>query len=289
MKLLSGVRGRIFLAGVLLSLAASPARAEEGPKPPDYESSEEFEKSKEAFGQPREEEKPAVDIRLYDREPDERPPGLPTRFGGGGGPLVSYLSLDLSGLDPMTHDRGLDRFDSNMLLIGGLGGFSYHPPDSPGWWFIGGMGFGVEQSVSDRIEGDHRRAKLTLGGGGVFCEYHHPVTSRLDLALGAMMGAGSITLTAKGDDLGIDSGDWSASETFFIGYPYAGLGYQPLPWLRLELAAGWMFMTAGLKGSDFVVKDSNLKMTDSGIDGGFQLMVKAVFGLRPEMTPQGRR
>jgi hypothetical protein len=201
------------------------------------------------------------------------------RFGGYGGPLVGYLNLDLSCLDPMTRGRGLDGFPEDLVVVGGLGGMAYRPRESEGFWALGGFGFGVpEQKVED---GD-LEATMALGGGGLFLEFHQPVAAKGEVFLGAMVGAGAITLTAKGADLGLADGeDWSANRTFFLAYPYLGLGYAPAPWMRVTASGGWLFAGADLSGSDFEIENTGMDMTDGGLQGGPQAMVSVVFGYWP--------
>ena len=71
-------------------------------------------------------------LLLLALSPDEPPaPSAPTApaeepnrvkidgFGGYGGPMVSYLWMDMSPLEPMTKDRGLDEFVGGMFFVGG--------------------------------------------------------------------------------------------------------------------------------------------------------------------------
>lgn len=227
-------------------------------------------------------DRPPISIRLFPEEKKEREPGKPILYGGWGGPVATYLVLDLSALDPMTRDRGLPGFDEQMVMAGGMGGVTYYPPGENGFWYFGAMGFGVNQSESDLVSGPDRNAKLSLAGGGLFAEYHFAAGSRLDLILGAMLGAGSLTLSARGDDLLMVSTDkWSANQSFALGYPYAGVGYQALPWMRLEATAGYLLMNAGLDGANFRAPDSHLRMTDGAVTGGPQYMIRIIFGWRP--------
>jgi hypothetical protein len=263
----------------LLLCWASVTQAQGNQDEPNYESKEEFEKSKQEFGK-GEEEKPPISIWLGKEEREERPEWTSKdRWGGWGGPMVGQLTLDLSCLDPMTRDRDISGFDETMTVVGGMGGMAYSPSESAGWWRFGGMGFGIEQSESERVGGQTRKAKMGIGGGGLFVEYHYPVFSRLDVGMGGLVGAGSITLRAEGDDLGIiDGTKWSESEGFWLGYPYAGMSLKVMDWLRLEATAGYLFMDADLSGAEFYIDDSDMDMTD----GGPQYMLRLLFGYQLE-------
>jgi hypothetical protein len=275
---------------ILVFAWAFLADAQEGEDQPDYESSEKFEESKEEFG--KKDERPPVSIRLWK---DDEFPGSETGagWGGWGGPMVGFVNLDLSALDPMTDDRGISSFDENLVTVGGLGGMAYSDPDKQGWWRFGGMGFGVDLSESKRVAGQNRYAEMSLSGGGVFLEYHHPLGSRVDAAIGAMVGAGTLELRAEGDDLGIVSitgdDDWSATESFFMGYPYAGLSCKVLDWMRVEATAGYLLMEADLSGTDYIIDDSGMEMTDGDIMGGPQYALRVVFGSQWKQPVEGEK
>jgi len=261
-------------------LCTSPAHAWEN-QGPDYESSEEFEKSKQEFGKDKDDDKPPVSIRMGDEDElgEERGRAVNGGWGGWGGPMIGMITLDMSALDPMTEDRGLSGFDNNMMVIGGLGSFTYSDPESPGWWRFGGMGFGASQEEDENVGGDDREAEFSLGGGGVFVEYHHPLGARLDGALGGMMGAVSMNLHATGDDLGLlGDKDFRKVQTFFMGYPYGGLSFRIVDWMRMEAVAGYLFMDTDLSGRDYQIGDSGLDMTEGDVKGGPQYMLRLQFG-----------
>jgi len=259
----------LFALLTSLALIACPTMAMQD----DYESSGEFEKSKEEFGQ-TDEERPPVTFRFENESAPE-----PGKWGGYGGPMVNYLWLDMSALDPMTDDRGLDSFDDGLLTIGGMGGFVYSPIEYPGWIYVGGMGFGGSQSRSEDVGGNDRDADVSFGGGGVFIEYHYPISAKADISAGVMAGAGALTLSAEGDDI-LSGGDdsWDGSSSFFMACPYAGFAYNPLKWLRLEVTGGYLYFESDISGSDFEIDSTGMEMTDGDIVGGPQVSLRALFG-----------
>ena len=223
--------------------------------------------------------KSAVSIRLSGpeekkekKEKDENK--APSAWGGGGGPMLMYLTLDLSAFDPMTKDRGIDNFDNGLYLIGGKGGLIYQD------FRFGGFGFGNSWEKSHPVAGKFANAEMSLGGGGLYLEFNHPFTSNLGAGIGAMLGAGSMNLSAKGKDLGPD-GKWHANQSFFIAYPYVCLWGAPVPFMWLQLDAGYLIFDMDTSGSKFK-NDLKVKMVDGDINGGFQLALEIDFGYLPQ-------
>ena len=195
-------------------------------------------------------------------------------WGGFGGPMVQWLNFDLQVLDPMTDKRGLDSFDNDMILVGGLGGGIKNN------FRFGGWGAGNGQDVADRVAGHRRSAKMTMGGGGFFLEYNPALSSSVGLALGAMLGAGGIQLEASGPDLG-PKGEWDADGAFAMAYPYAGLWVAPVKWMWVELDAGYLYFKMDTSGSGFD-NDLGKDMVEDDITGGFQAALKVNFGYNPK-------
>lgn len=194
-------------------------------------------------------------------------------WGGFGGPMLTYLWLDPGAFDPMTEDRDVDAFDSGILLVGGYGGAIYKN------FRFGGFGFGNNLETSDRVGGKRRSAEISIGGGGVFLEYNASTLPNAGVSLGTMLGAGNMTFEASGNDLG-GGGDWDASESFFMAYPYVGLWAGPAEWMWVELDAGYLFFNIDTGGSTWE-NDLGQDMIDGDINGGWQAALKVGFGLNP--------
>lgn len=194
-------------------------------------------------------------------------------WGGFGGPLVQYLWLDLSPLDPMTRDRGIDAFDNNIVMVGAMGGVIHKD------FRFGGFGFGGSLESADRVAGHRRSADVSLGGGGLFFEYNHNVSSNLGVSLGLMVGAGGMQLKASGPDLGPE-GEWSADGSFGLVYPYLGCWYAPTPWLWLELGGGYLYFQMDTD-RDRYENDLGVEMVDDDLTGGWQAGIKINFGFNP--------
>lgn len=192
-------------------------------------------------------------------------------LGGYGGPMVSYLWMDMSPLEPMTKDRGLDDFGGGMFLVGGSGGVI---KDN---FFIGGFGFGGSQQVSGKIDGGfgHGDAEIGMGGGGLIIEANSG-KGQAGVVLGAMLGAGGIWLEADGDDLGPD-GEWDATSGVGIVYPYLGFWFAPTDWMFVQIDAGYMFFELDATGGSYW-SDSHMDMVDGQLYGGPQANLKINFG-----------
>ena len=260
-----------LVAGMALGLSWPRARADE----PKYEKSGEFQKSKEDFGQ----DKPPVSIDLgsekekppaKERKKRETPAWLKgKKVGGWGGPLVNHLQLNMRVFDPLTHERGLDRFDDAMFPVGGFGLARL------GNLKIGGMGFGASQDESKRIAGDEREAEVNLGFGGLLLEYEADPHPKVGILVGAMLGGGGISLSAKGDD--VTDKEWSVDESFLAAYPYLGVSLKMLSFLRVEASYGWMFFDYSPGGYDYN-PGPGVKSVDGSLSGGGSAQVRVVFG-----------
>ncbi len=194
-------------------------------------------------------------------------------WGGFGGPMVQYLTLDLSALDPMTDDRGIGDFDENITMIGGTGGMIHNN------FRFGGFGMAGYQDESDLVALDRRKASMSLGGGGLFFESHHFLNDNAGLLAGFLLGAGNIELEAKGADMGPDE-KWKVNESFLMFCPYVGIWYAPIDWMWIELDAGYQIFDIDTSDSDFR-NDLGVKMVDGDIAGGFQAGLKINFGWYP--------
>jgi len=281
--------GKIWLGvvGVLVGtalLVSTPARAQSV----QFENRGEFQQSKVSFGQDHlsltlaaEEEKPGKEekgekedqgIKGHHQHEKAAKPKVETpawlkgkSVGGWGGPTLNYLNLNMGIFNPLTEKRGLDGFKDVMYPVGGFGGGRIGPLR------IGGMGFGWEQHKS---KGD-QKADVSLGMGGLVLEFEGDVHPKVGIIGGAMLGGGSIHLSAEGPD--VDGGSWDETESFLAAYPYLGLSVKVLPFLRLEANYGWLFFDYSPGGRDYVV-GPGVKAVDGSLNGGGTGQVRLVFG-----------
>jgi hypothetical protein len=86
-----------------------------------------------------------------------------------------------------------------------------------------------------------------LSGGGVTAEYL-VVQQNLEVALGGMLGGGTLNieelLGVTGDVENINR----RRDTLFLSYPWVRLGYNPAPFVNVGLEVGYMLGTQGVGG-----------------------------------------
>jgi len=194
-------------------------------------------------------------------------------WGGFGGTGASYLPLDFGPLKPLTKDRGIDNFGP-LWTIGGMGGAIYKN------FRFGGYGFGVSQRTDGRVAGHTLKAVIDFGGGGLFGEYDTSFSRKLGLFFGTQLGAGGLSLSAKGADLGPEE-KWSGDAGVFLAYPYLGVWLAPVEWMWVRLDGGYQYFHADLTGEEFR-NDLDLKMTDGNLKGNYQIGLNICFGYMPQ-------
>ena len=194
-------------------------------------------------------------------------------FGGFGGAGASYLPLNMDPFKPLTEDRDIDNFGP-LWTIGGRGGVIYK-----GFRF-GGYGFGVSQGTEDEVAGDHRKAVIDMGGGGIFMELNTTGSRKAGLFIGSDIGAGSIALHAKGDDLGPE-GKFDADRAVFFAYPYLGFWLAPTDWMWVRVDGGWNYFHINTTANEFE-NDLGIHMVDGPIKGNYQVGLNLCFGYIPK-------
>jgi hypothetical protein len=198
-------------------------------------------------------------------------------WGGFGAPMIHYLTLDMGPLDPMTDDRGIDRFDQGMILVGGIGGLINKN------FRFGGFGFGGDQDVADRdAAGERISAEMSISGGGLFFEFNNTLSPDYGVLMGTYLGAGNIELEASGPDLSLipEREDWDGDASVFMAYPYLGFWAAPTDWMWVQLDAGYLYFDFEVSGSE-AENDMGVEMIDDGMTGGFMAGLKINFGHNP--------
>lgn len=171
-------------------------------------------------------------------------------FGGGIGYVPAWY---IPNVDPInTQLYGMPELSTSGFYSSGIAGFLY-------LGFVknlrvGGMGYGGSISSSQTIDNVNREVVYSLGGGGLTVEYTLPFIKNLGVSVGAILGAGSMSLELYRNDGNfnweniwneiddgqstnisrkIKNGYWMFTPTINLDYPIyrfvslrLGVGYQ---------------------------------------------------------------
>lgn len=167
-------------------------------------------------------------------------PSVAQRFGGDyGGAFGLWIVYGEPGLDA---ERSFGRDLGGLAAVGGriffqtgrarlgLGGFS-----------------GAFVSDGPNQAGNQVQGGLTTGG---FIAEYLVVQQNLEVALGGMLGPGRLSveevlIQAGGD--GIENLDRDR-DTIIVGYPWARVGYNPMPFVNVGLELGFLIGGEGIGG-----------------------------------------
>lgn len=182
------------------------------------------------------------------------------RMGGAGGftPFVLFWNVKNVNESMATLSNFPQFKDQPMVLFGGQGyGYIMFIQNLR----IGGIGAGGSQSSSViGIDRFRRDADIDIGFGGVTVEYSIPITERLDIVPGIMLGGGGIDLKLRRDRYGIKdwnnlinevgSGDNAENfrrtfeGSFFIYQPTLNFEYAVLRWIGFRIGVSYVGMIA---------------------------------------------
>lgn len=185
-------------------------------------------------------------------------------FGGWGGPTLTLMFPRASSFSPMTDALGISAFPSEMFIIGGMGGGQLGPH-----FRIGGGGAGGTLYTSGDVLGVRRSAVLTIGYGGMVLYGMVPLGAKIDLYGKALLGAGGLTISARGDDV---QDNFEESVGFFAWQPALGIAYHPLKFMSIELEAayfGMMLPQTKIAGQEVITE---------GLAGGPMVQLNILFG-----------
>ena len=171
------------------------------------------------------------------------------------GPLNSFLVA--AGAAPLK--------DNGVFLFGGAGSVYIGLVNN---LRVGGVGMGggiTSRSVD--AQGIRKDAEFDIGFGGITFEYVIPVASRLDLAIGGMVGWGGVDITLR-QDTGRNltwNGEWGSfgsgnyndpqtgtignvsrqlTGSFFVWSPSVSVEYAVLGWLAVRVGGSYVGMSA---------------------------------------------
>lgn len=201
-------------------------------------------------------------LNLLAQDQDEEP--LPpkhaaSKLGGAAGFTPFWLFFDPGPLNQVlgsAHAAALAK--GGIPLYGGQGyGYIMFLPNVR----VGGIGASGSLE-SKMLDGNNilRDVQLSVGFGGVTIDYVAPITQRLDVTVGLMLGHGSMEITMTRDngqakvwnDLWVEYGSQDSAQNFtrkltgsFLAYqPSVNLEYAVLRWLGVRLGVSYSGMAA---------------------------------------------
>ncbi len=119
--------------------------------------------------------------------------GVCSAQAGGGGNSVGYVFLKLDDLNEKLTDAGFNEMPKGMLVWGGYGLGEI----GDGKWSIGAVGMGGSAKSPATSGADPIVATLDIGYGGILVQYNAWRSEKACLGLGAVLGAGTATLTTR--------------------------------------------------------------------------------------------
>jgi hypothetical protein len=206
-------------------------------------------------------------VAQQDDEEPLPPPrhGAAAKLGGGVGFTTSYLFIDLDPLNQVIGSSNGAQFDSKGMALYGGQGYGYImviPNLRIGYMNMGG----TRRSLS--VQGNTRRyVDLSVGFSGASFDYVVPVVPRLDLAIGVLIGGGSLEIKMSRDDGLVKSWEniWNDFGTgapaqeyshkidgsFFVYQPSVNAEFAVLRWLGVRAGVSYL----GMAGGDWKIDD----------------------------------
>jgi hypothetical protein len=232
---------------------------------------------------------------VFSQQEDE-PPIPPRRSKAGkvgafGGFTPSWLFVDVKPINDFLVSAGGAPLNENGVFLWGGGGAAYIMLVSN--LRVGGYGMsGSIQSTKLDAFGVRRDAELSVGFGGVTFEYVVPVSERLDVSVGTMLGGGGIDLILRQDIGGFNT--WESEKQFFqnggppanskrtlsgsyfVWVPSVNVEYAVLGWLGFRLGASYV----GMSSPSWTVDDDHeLLGVPSNVNGqGFMINAGVLVG-----------
>jgi hypothetical protein len=166
---------------------------------------------------------------------------------GGGGNSVGYLFLRLDDLNGKLEEAGFNEMPKGMIAWGGYGLGEI----GDGRWSIGGMGMGGSAKSPATAGENPKTATLDLGYGGILVQYNAWRSDKASLGLGAVLGAGTATLTTRRgsiddfDELLGDAGNTASLwRPYLMVQPQASMTFPVSVFADVRITGGYSFFYA---------------------------------------------
>ncbi len=172
--------------------------------------------------------------------------GVCSAQAGGGGNSVGYLFLKLDDLNTELTEAGFNEMPKGMFVWGGYGLGEI----GDGKWSIGGMGGGGSAKSPATAGENPRSATLDMGYGGLLVQYNAWRSDKACLGLGAVLGAGTATLTTRQgaiddfDELLGAGNSASLWRPYLMVQPQASITFPVSTFADVRIAGGYSFFYA---------------------------------------------
>ncbi len=235
-------------------------------------------------------------INYVNAQPDESevitpPKKTYLRMGGAGGFTSNVLFWNVSDINSSFDGVYTPKIQDRPLFLFGGQGYGYIMLVEN--LRIGGMGASGGVTSSTILQNTRIDLETKVGFGGVTIEYVMPLSARLDIVAGGLVGWGGMDIKMRRDSWGIKKWDsivdsWSVSGTsyvsdfsyslegsFFIYQPAVNLEYAALRWLGVRLGVSYLGMASPNwqldEKFDVVGVPTKLKANGLMINGGMFL------------------
>ena len=207
------------------------------------------------------------------------------KMGGGGGFIPIYFVPSLKDINTDLTQVGMPDFGSRGMIMYGGGGFAY--VNLVRNMRIGGMGAGGSIDLTSTAKGIKRESTVGVGLGGLTVEYVVPVHPKVDLAFGATIGGGKLSLRLARHDDATKNWDQDLNELkdaavshdiikeygapFFFVRPTACVEVHLYSWLGLRLGGGYYVSAPGSwssNGFDAAGLPSSFKAKGLSLEAG---------------------
>lgn len=182
-----------------------------------------------------------------------------TKVGGAGGVTPIIGLFENKGIDKYLAGAGLPTLGSDPIYIIGGEGYGYI-------MFLknvrmGGFGGSGTRSVSkyDAVANVRKEVDYTVSYGGFLLDYVQPITYKLDIAIGATIGGGTVDLSLRRDNGSFKEWDslWTnygnvnnltsnytrkIQGSYVVLNPHITIEYTLLTWMQLRVGIGYPIM-----------------------------------------------
>ncbi len=183
------------------------------------------------------------------------------RMGGAGGFTSYVLFWNVKEINKSIQTQAGPTLDDKPIFLYGGEGYGYIMVIEN--LRVGGLGVGGSTSSSTILGNTRMDLETNVTFGGLTINYAIPISQRLDITIGSMLGWGGIDLKLRRDNWGIKNWDdlinqwgsnglimvsnfsYSINSDFFVFQPNIKVEYAILRWLSVRVGIGYLGMAGG--------------------------------------------